>query len=446
MSPPLDPAQVFRQLPALLPGHWRRRRGRLGPPQVVLSLMVMTVLGTKGYERTLDEMKRQLGRVLGWRPSDDVPSASALCQARRKLDAKACAELVSQVYALCTTARSCAAIGYGGFRLLAMDGTKLPLPAYAALVAHFGCPTQGEGKELSGPQASLTILWDVGANQPVAWRVGPYLVSEQAHALELVSALGAGDLLLGDRNFPSRRLLTLVRQRGAQVLMRVRSGSTGTLREVAAFLASGATDSVVDLESRDEHDQPDPTEPALKIRLLRAVLPDGSSAVYLTSLTDAQQHPAQALIDLYAQRWRIETAFREMKIWHGLERFHARHVDGIAQEITAIMIFQLLASELEAQVRKQYPDAQPPPDPSDSTPRTLQRPNIRFNRRIVADSAINLVFSAASGQDLAEAFTYELYRIWRYRQKFRPGRSFPRRRKSPPRGWKTRGTKGKGRP
>ena len=446
MSPPLDPAQVFRRLPDLLPRHWRRRRGQLGPPQVVLSLMVMTVLGTKGYERTLNEMKDQLGHVLGWKTPDDVPSASALCQARRKLDAKTCADVVSQVYALCTTARSCAGIGYGGFRVLAMDGTKLALPAYAALVAHFGCPSQGEGKELSGPQASLTVLWDVGANQPVAWRVGPYLVSEQTHAMELVSATGAGDLLLGDRNFPSRRLLTVVRQRGAQVLMRVRAGCTNALREVVAFLASGVNDAVVDLESRDEHDKPDPAQPTLRVRLLRAVLPDGSIAVYLTSLIDSQQHPAQALIDLYTQRWRIETAFREMKIWHGLERFHARHVDGIAQEIAAIMIFQLLASELEAQVRQQHPDAQPPTSPSDSTPQTLQRPNIRFNRRIVADCAIRILFTAASGRDVPEAFTYALYRIWRYRQKIKPDRSFPRRRKSPPRGWKPRGTKGKGRP
>ena len=445
MSPPLDPIHVFRHLSDLLPGHWRRRRGPLGPPQVVLSLMVMTVLGTKGYERTLDEMKDQLGHVLGWKTPDDVPSASALCQARRKLDAKTCADLVSQVYALCTTARSCAGIGYGGFRLLAMDGTKLPLPAYAALAAHFGCPTHGEGKELLGPQASLTVLWDVGANQPVAWRVGPYLVSEQAHALELVPATGAGDLLLGDRNFPSRRLVTVLHQSRTQVLMRVRSGGTA-LREVVAFLDSGANDSVVDLESRDERGKADPAQPTLQIRLLRAVLPDGSIAVYLTSLTDAQQHPAQALIDLYAQRWRIETAFREMKIWHGLERFHARHVDGIAQEIAAVMIFQLLASELEAQVRQQHPDAQPPAGPSDSTPQTLHRPNIRFNRRIVADCAINLLFAAASGRDIPGAFAYALHRIWRYRQKIKPGRSFPRQRKSPPRGWKPRGTKGKGRP
>jgi hypothetical protein len=228
--------------------------------------------------------------------------------------------------------------------------------------------------------------------------------------------------------------------------MRVRTGVTGTFAEAAAFLASGASDSVVDLCERDRRGRPDPTQPVLRIRLLRAVRPDGSVAVYLTSLTDAQQHPAQALIDLYAQRWRIETAFREMKIWHGLERFHARHVDGIAQEIAAVMLFQLLASELEAQVRQQHADAQPPVSPPDSPPPTLQLPTIRFNRRIVADCAIKLLFTAASGRNIAKAFASALYRIWRYRQKVRPRRSYARQRKSPPRGWKTRGTRGKGRP
>jgi hypothetical protein len=65
MPTSLAPLQVFTQLQHLVPRHWRRRRGSLGPPHVLLSLMVMSVLGTKGYERTLDEMKSQLGSVLG---------------------------------------------------------------------------------------------------------------------------------------------------------------------------------------------------------------------------------------------------------------------------------------------------------------------------------------------------------------------------------------------
>jgi hypothetical protein len=383
---------------------------------------------------------------LGWRRDDDVPSASALCQARRKLDATRCAAVSSQVYDLCTTARACASLGYAGMRLLAEDGTKLALPAYAVLQRHFGCPTQGEGRELSGPQAALTVLWDVGAQQPVTWRVGPYKDSEQAHASDMVGSLGPGDLLLCDRNFPSRRYLTQIHQRKADALMRMRTTGVGVMHEVAAFIASGASDALVDIETRDEHDRQIDALPTIRVRLLRVQTLDGVT-VYLTSLLDQRRHPAQGLIDLYAQRWRIETAFREMKVWHGLERFHARHVDGIAQEIAAVMIFLLLASELEAQARLAHQPAQVAQTTADDRePHTVQRPAVRFNRRIVADCAIRLLYAAAKGSGIDDTFRYALFRIWRYRQTPRDGRSFPRKRKSAPRGWKPRGTMGKGRP
>ena len=132
---------LLRDFPGLLPSFWKRQRGSLGPPQVLMSLMVMSVLGTKGYERTIEEMKSYLGKVLNWTTPESTPSGQALSQARRKLTPQRCREVASQVQALCTTARERAALGYGGFRLLAVDGTKLPLPAYRSMIDHFGCPT-----------------------------------------------------------------------------------------------------------------------------------------------------------------------------------------------------------------------------------------------------------------------------------------------------------------
>lgn len=410
----------------------------------MIGVMTMKVLGTRGYEHTLDEMKLRVGDLLGWRRNADVPTPSAFCQARRKLDQAMCAQVSSQLYELCTTARTHSMVSYGGMRLLAEDGTKLALPAYAVMRDAFGCPSQGEGRELSGPQASLTVLWDVGANQPVTWRLGKYKDSEQAHADDMVGSLRSGDLLLCDRNFLSRRYLTRVVGQGANALMRVRTTGVGVLHEVKDFIATGASEQVLDLETRDEHDRPLDDHPTMRVRLLRAPLPDGGFAVFLTTLVDARLHQAQTVIDLYFQRWRIETAFREMKIWHGLETFLSRTVEGIAQEVAAVMIFLLLASELEAQVRcKQLEPLPPSDDPEAPTP--LMRPAIRFNRRIVAHCAVNLLYAAMVGKDLREELEDAMFRIWRYRQKVRPGRSFPRRRKSAPRGWKSRGTKGKGR-
>ena len=446
MASPHDLTLIFRHFLRTMPRWWSRRRGSLGPPQVMLSLITMSVLGCRGYESTLNEMKVRLGTELGWLRKRDVPSPSALSQARVKLDAAMCASLVSDVYAMCTSARSSASLGYGGLRLLAVDGTKLALPAYQGMQDHFGCPSQGVGRELAGPQASLTVLWDVGANQPVNWRLGPYKVSERVHADELIGGVGNGDLVLGDRGFPSRRWLTRLWRQRAQVLVRMRTTGGGVMREVAAFLASQETDVVTTMQGWDEQAEKANPELSIPIRLIRVVLPDGSSSIYLTTLTDVERHPSSAILELYAQRWRIETAFREMKIWHGLERFHSRRVDGIAQEIAAIMIFQLLASELEAKAREvhQRPQASAPPE--EPAALVVQRDFMRFNRRIVADCVCSLMLTAACGEDLTQAFEYAMFRIWRYRQNVKPGRSFPRKRKSAPRGWKKRGTKGKGRP
>ena len=441
MSTSLEPLHVIRQLPRLLPRHWVRRRGSLGPPQVLISLMVMSVLGCKGYERTIHEMKERLGDVLGWKRARDVPSPQALCQARRKLDGALCRDVMSTVYRLCTSARKYASVSYLGMRLLALDGTKLSLPAYKALRDHFGCPTQGEGKEQKGPQASLAMMWDVGANQPVEWRLGPYRMSERVQGLDLVASTGPGDLIITDRGFPSRKMLRAIRERGSDFLMRVRSESHGTLREVASFLASGRDDSVVDLMDTNHHGTPSPGVCAIPVRLIRLALPDGSTAVFITSLRDSTRHPAAQLLALYTSRWRIETAFRELKLWHGLEQFHARHVDGIAQEVCALMIFQLLTSELEAQVRIQHQKE------IRDTPQESPASQIRFNRRIVADCVVSILFAATKDDDeIQAAFDYSLYRIWRYRQLTKPGRSFVRERKTPRRGWKGRGTKGEGRP
>jgi len=426
------PGAIFRLFPKLMNTHWQRKRGTLGPLQVMLSLMTMSVLGCKGYERTLNEMKERLSEVLQWTSLEGRPSGPALSQARRKLKPERCREVVIQVRALCTTARAEAAQGYGGFRLMALDGTKFSLPAYQAMITHFGCPKQSP----RGPQGSLTLVWDVGANQPVDWLVGSYRTCERVHAQELVAHLGVGDLLLADRNFSSRRILFALHANRVEWLMCVRSAGPGTFAEVNAFVASGLDEQQITLVQRNHQGAVRQDAPQIPVRLLRLRLPDGSSSVFITSLIDRIRHPAATLLELYTARWRIETAFHELKIWHGLEHFHARYPDGILQEIAALMLFQLLSSELEAQARVQLRTTIPPPEPPDQPPQ-VRKLTVRFNRRTVADCVAHLLYAAAKGDDaLREAFDTALKRIWRVRQTVKPGRSFPRERKSSAPGWK----------
>jgi hypothetical protein len=439
MSPFSSIFDIFHFATTDLMPYWQRDRGLFGPPQVLLSVMGMTVLDCPGYEDVIERLQQGMGAALGWTNAETTPSAQALSQARRKFTSQHCRKAFDSVLSLCTSARDRFDIRYGGFRLLAMDGTKLPLPAYRVMIDHFGCPTQAP----SGPQASFTLLWDVGANRPVDWRVGPYRICERIHALEIAVGVGQGDLVLADRNFASRRILFHLHTRGADWLMCIRGAGSATLREVTAFVASGALDQEVTMEVRDPKSADTVNRATITVRLLRKDLPDGTTAVFITSLRDKTLHPANTLLELYSTRWRVETAFKEMKVWHGLERFHARYTDGILQEIAALMIFLLLTSECEARARPihRIPQTSAPTEQHVST---LVTPSIRYNRRIAADCTWQLIHAAMRGKtDFYRTFKRCLNRLWRNRQKIRPNRHFQRKRKAPVRGWKDRNRKGR---
>ena len=111
------------------------------------------------------------------------------------------------------------------------------------------------------------------------------------------------------------------------------------------------------------------------------------------------------------------------------------------------MVFQMLAAELEARARLTLGVAATQIAVSEPAILGLPQPVLRFNRRLLADEVVNIVLAGSQGDAAIDSvFHQAMLRLWRYRQMVRPGRSFPRQCISPPRGWKTRGTKGKGRP
>ena len=56
-----------------------------------------------------------------------------------------------------------------------------------------------------------------------------------------------------------------------------------------------------------------------QVRLIRVVTPNGRIHVVITSLLDATAYPAASFADLYHSRWRIEEAFKRLKLRMALE-------------------------------------------------------------------------------------------------------------------------------
>jgi hypothetical protein len=400
-SPHLHFPDFFTLLQRGLPDRFRRTPRKITPAQLMGVLCVMTGFGRKGYRRVVAELQNGLGRAFGWLDDASIPSAQALSQARQSLSRDICDEAFAGVYRGCTHLMAAPVASYGGLRLLGMDGTRLGLPPAPELVTHFGCPQNHHGSAQS-PMAGLVQIWDVGRNCPVAFELTPCDFNERATSERLFQHLGPADLLIGDRGYPGYDWFRSLCRRRSRFLIRcpVQAGYV-----YGDFADSGLDETVILLTKRDRCQRRIPGTPAIPLRLLRITLPNGTVEVLATNLWRARGHDLETLGQLYTQRWRIETAFREMKVYHALENFSATYPDGIYQEIVAIQIFLMLTSELEALARTHHA----PPEKTLSSAPPLQtnlqhsRPpsliirEVRFNRLIIADNVIHLLRAAAIG-------------------------------------------------
>jgi hypothetical protein len=98
-----------------------------------------------------------------------------------------------------------------GYRLLAVDGTKINLPNDPELREYFG--TSGAGN--SSPCAQGSILYDIENDVIVDARIEPMGTGErtlaEAHITKLAGMPSFGkELILFDRGYPSMELITLL--------------------------------------------------------------------------------------------------------------------------------------------------------------------------------------------------------------------------------------------
>ncbi|WP_051068197.1 IS4 family transposase [Janthinobacterium sp. CG3] len=152
---------------------------------------------------------------------------------------------------------------------------------------------------------------------------------ERQMLVEHLDRLSGTDLLLLDRGYPSRWLVSLLKHRHIAFCMRVEKAGNGGFPCVRDFLRSGLSEQLVMLRAPDRRDADDyecPREPQ-QVRLVRHVAPNGKVRVLMTNLFDSARFPADGFGDLYHKRWRIEEAFKRLK-----HRLNLEHVSGLSQQ------------------------------------------------------------------------------------------------------------------
>ena len=276
-----------------------------------------------------DELDRFF-EVLDDRPLTQGITASALCQARKKLNPLALMALTSRLVA--SFYERFEVRRWRGLRLLAVDGSTARLPHTPDVVAAFGEPP----KDASVPLARLSCLYDVLNGITLEADIAPRSDGERVLAGEHLAATRADDLVLYDRGYPAFWLFALHAREQRHFCARV---PVGFSREIKAFVDSGSASATLMLAPNEEARRQCaryalPHDP-LTVRLIRVALPGGGIEVLATSLLDEPAFPTDCFGQLYHQRWGIEENYLTHKYRLEIENFSGKSAHVVRQDFYA---------------------------------------------------------------------------------------------------------------
>lgn len=296
----------------------------------------------KSLQNVVNEAMTWLGRP--------TVSASALSQARYKLKHTAFIEL-NQVAIVETLYGNEDYLRFWGFRVLAIDGSKLVLPDNEAIREEFGTIAWSNGKdaEIQGerPYALASVLYDVLNRVALDATLGKAKAYEVDLAVGHLPHTRVGDLLTMDRNYPSYRMLAELSRCERDFVIRCSAASFAEAREMLKGQGPDSQEVTLkpcagQLALIREMGLP----LSLKVRLVRVLLNTGEYEVLVTSLLDNTRYPTDGFRELYYLRWGIETFYGLLKTRLELENFTGIGAEAIRQDFHATVYLSGLESLL----------------------------------------------------------------------------------------------------
>jgi len=273
-----------------------------------------------------------------------IPLRSTLCEARQALGVAVMRKVYEATAKLLVTARTPGGM-YQGLRLMAVDGFVIDLADTKANERAFGRPGGGRSPG-AFPQARVLALCETGSH--VLWRslIKPICRGEISMVPQLLRLLRPDMLLLWDRGFFSYGTVDHVRRQGAQLLARVKNGLV--FRPIRHLPDGSYLAKVYPSPQHRERD-----EQGLVVRIIEYTFDDpgrpgsGQKHRLLTTLIDAELHPATELIALYHERWEEELTIDELKT-HQRERpvLRSQTPGGVVQEIYGLLIGHFVVRSL----------------------------------------------------------------------------------------------------
>ena len=331
----------------------REKRSRLLPAHVVVRFcQAMCLFFDDDYEEVMRKVVGSLQDMRSWSDSWQVPSASAISQARSRLGPEPLKELFERV-AVPLAGPGTKGAWLGSYRLMAVDGFILDVADTPSNVESFGLHKTDHPRS-SYPQVRVIGLAECGSHAVVDAVLGGRRTAEQVLLPDLFRSFEPDMLVLADRGFYGYDLWKQACETGAALLWRV---SSNLQLPVVAELPDGSYLSVVFRSKLQAHHKAaiidsiragEPVHPvqAIAVRVIEYDIPDrigdGQREVVrlITTLLDPLEAPAIELAATYHERWEIEGLIDEIKTHQrGPGRvLRSKSPDLVEQEIWALLL------------------------------------------------------------------------------------------------------------
>jgi hypothetical protein len=316
---------------------------------------------------------------------------------------------------------------FRGFRVLAMDGTRIDLPECKGLCDHFGTAKNAFGRQQ--PQARMVMLQFPFTRMPYRYELAPVSCGESTLAMRLCGYLCPRDLVLLDAGFWSYGLLWTIQNQNAFFALRLKSDV-----KLATLKRQGTSERLVRWTPKDSRGnwRKAGLPKSIDLRVIEYRVPGFRRQAIVTNVlsskaisredwtrltTSCQDAHHKLLPGLFHRRWEIETSYYEMKVVQGMEGQLRSHVpESIAYEIASHVLLYLLVRWLmvEAAVKHGV-------DPL----------RLSFLQAFRELQHIRSALLTASPQWASQVLLPRLLdRVAEHQVPERPGRHYPRRKKS----------------
>jgi hypothetical protein len=290
-------------------------RQRLLPAHLVVYLVILLAFFAEvSVRENLRILMDALRRRFGMDPFRTAVG-SAITKARGRLGRAPFEHLFNDV-AWPLGEEALPACFYRSFRIVAADGTSVEVQNTPENRERYGIHTNQHGAA-GYPAMKAVVLMECGTRAPLAAAVGGEHDGEGELFDQLHSRVDKGMLLLLDRYYYSFERFQACAERAGGLLWRVKKNLNLrpiTRFEDGSFLAEVRPSNKLTRTGRSmKHER-------MTVRVIpyEAEFENGTTGEptrLITTLLDPAEAPAEELARLYAERWREETGFNEIKTY-----------------------------------------------------------------------------------------------------------------------------------